>query len=167
MLIPQNKSTENSVVYLFSFIILPKLIHQKVLSPKHGLIATAALLFLCIICAFPLPCIAGNADSEKSNNTLHILNLNSYHQGFKWTDDIVAAIIATTSAELNNIEYHIEYMDSKRHPNSQLNDMLSKKLALKYQRLQPNIIITSDDNALAFIEEHHQKLFPKVPVIFC
>lgn len=166
MLTPKNESPKNSDVYLLSLFIRPKLIHQKGMPGKHRPISYLILLALFIICSQSLPCMAGTTITDKKN-TFDILILNSYHQGFTWTDDIVAAAIATTSAELNNAEFHVEYMDSKRHPGSHLYDILSKSLALKYQRRQPNIIITSDDDALNFIEEYHHKLFPKVPVIFC
>jgi PAS domain S-box-containing protein len=111
--------------------------------------------------------MAGDSNAEASAPFPRILILNAYHQGFRWTDEIVAAVRATMSSRLKKVEFHVEYMDRKRHQDKQLNEVLFKRLSLKYQRLQPDIVITSDDDALNFMQRHHQQLFPGVPVVFC
>ena len=146
--------------------IQTNLSQQKRLAGKHWQIFLFLILFLFTIATSTF-CMAGSAGADKSDQTNHILILNSYNQGFRWTDDIVAAITSTMSARLHKIDFNIEYMDSKRYLDKHFNDLLLQSLALKYQRLQPDIIITSDDDALDFIKRHHQKLFPNVPVIFC
>lgn len=123
------------------------------------------LLFFNVL--FISPCIDRDAHGVDKNREIHVVIFNSYHQGFKWTDDITAAVISRMSAKLEKIDFHVEYMDSKRHPGQQFNDILFKSFAHKYKRLKPDIIITSDDNALDFIQHHHEELFPEVPVVFC
>lgn len=146
--------------------IVITLSHQKWFVGKHGQIFLSILLFLFILNASTF-CKAEGAETDTSDQTIHVLILNSYNQGFKWTDDIVAAVTSTMSAKLKKIEFSLEYMDTKRYVDRQLNELLLQTLALKYQRLQPDIIITSDDNALDFMQQHHQTLFPDVPVVFC
>lgn len=120
------------------------------------------LLFLAIV-IIPIPATA----AKRQEGTIHILILNSYHQGFQWTDNIVAAITGTMSAQMKTVDFHIEYMDSKRNLDEQLDNIILRSLALKYRTNQPDIIITSDDPAFQFMQQYQQYLFPNVPVIFC
>ena len=151
-----------------SFHLVLKILSAPV--PRRRPVGSLGLiLFFIFFLPFILcpPCTAGGSGLEKSNHTAHILILNSYHQGFRWTDDIVAAVKTAMSARLSRIEFHVEYMDSKRYQDKHLDELLSRSLALKYQGLQPDIIITSDDDALDFMKHYHQQLFPDVPVVFC
>jgi ABC-type uncharacterized transport system substrate-binding protein len=97
----------------------------------------------------------------------HVLLLNSYHQGFRWTDELTAAVTSTLGSALPQVEFHIEYMDTKRLYTPQHLHTLRQLLALKYSERQPDIILASDDHALTFMLEVHAELFPKVPVVFC
>ncbi len=96
-----------------------------------------------------------------------VLILNSYHQGFRWTDDIVGAVTSTMTSALSKVDYDIEYMDSKRYHGEKLDQVMLEILSFKFRHLIPNIIITSDDGALHFMKLYHQRLFPNVPVVFC
>jgi len=96
-----------------------------------------------------------------------VLLLNSYHQGFRWTDDLTGAVISTLTAGVQQVEFHIEYMDTKRHANEAAKAAFRQLLTVKYREQQPDIVILSDDDALNFVEEFHQDLFPGVPVVFC
>jgi PAS domain S-box-containing protein len=111
--------------------------------------------------------IVKDVTAEETPPTTHVVIINSYHQGFKWTDEITSAVISAMSAELDNIDFHVEYMDSKRHPEKQFREIFYKSIAPKYKSFRPSIIITSDDNALDFVKRYHRDLFPAIPVIFC
>ncbi len=167
MFCPYNRSAEHSVVILLFFRMLSVLFRCHRLAERHGLIVLSILTTIFMLCSVASPGMAANNLAEKTNQTFHVLILNSYHQGFRWTDDIVNAVTVTMSAKLKKVEFHVEYMDSKRHRDEHLNELLFKRLSLKYQRKQPDIIITSDDKALDSLIRHHDRLFPHVPVIFC
>lgn len=105
------------------------------------------------------------ASSEKLAAPQRILVLHSYHQGMQWTQEIEQGIKQKLEQNLSDYKLYIEYMDSKR-----FND-LSKELGdlyrQKYKKIPPDIIISSDDNALNFILDSGTEIFPEVPVVFC
>ncbi len=96
-----------------------------------------------------------------------VLLLNSYHQGFRWTDELTAAVVTAVKAGLPQVDFHIEYMDTKRQYNEAAKDVIRQSLSLKHREHQPDVIVTSDDDALNFIKQFHDELFPNVPVVFC
>ncbi|THB63564.1 MAG: PAS domain S-box protein [Desulfovibrio sp.] len=100
-----------------------------------------------------------------------VLVLHSYHVGFRWTDNVMQGVDSVFADwEAQDLELHVEYMDSKRHPPEVVFPKLWALYAAKYSVRtgnQPDVIITSDDNALRFILEYGILLFPDVPVVFC
>ncbi len=111
--------------------------------------------------------LPGTHAGAESDAKYSILILNSYHQGFKWTDDLTTAVVTNMEASLKKVDVHIEYMDAKRIYNEQLITSLYQLLSLKYKDRKPDVIITSDDDALTFIKRYHQELFAGIPVVFC
>lgn len=107
------------------------------------------------------------AEPPNAPPTRHILVLNSYHQGFLWTDDTTEAVRSTLSAQISNVEFHIEYLDSKRLYNEALIEVIRQTFLLKYSRIQIDAVISTDDNALHFMHRFHDEIFPGVPVVFC
>jgi two-component system, cell cycle sensor histidine kinase and response regulator CckA len=96
-----------------------------------------------------------------------VLLLNSYQQGFEWTDRIVEAAMRTLSARLTNPEFYVEYMDAKRATGSAHTELLREILEIKYADVRLDAIIASDDDALQFLLKYHDELFPRTPVVFC
>jgi PAS domain S-box-containing protein len=96
-----------------------------------------------------------------------VLILNSYHKGFKWTDSQTSAAIQVLREELSNLEIYVEYMDTKRIYNKAYLDHLSHIFDLKYKNISFDAIITTDDNALHFVNDYHELLFNSAPVLFC
>ena len=64
-------------------------------------------------------------------------------------------------------ELYIEYMDVKRHHADESFPYLASLYEYRYQNIDFDVIILSDDFALDFVLEHRNKLFPHVPVVFC
>jgi PAS domain S-box-containing protein len=164
MTIPYLNQTFHTTAIPRVLIIPSVLFRQKYPIGRFWRTLFVILLPLFILTASSM---AGDASAEESPHISRILILNSYHQGFRWTDEIVAAVITAMSGKLKKVEFNVEYMDSKRHQDKHLDEVLYKSLSLKYQRLQPDIVITSDDKALSFMKRHHPQLFPDVPVVFC
>lgn len=94
-----------------------------------------------------------------------VLILNSYHNGFLWSDEITRGISNVLSDK--NIELHIEYMDSKRQWNTNYINALSEILILKFNRHNYDLIITSDDNAFNYAVQNRDRLFAGIPIVFC
>ncbi|MBU1004112.1 MAG: PAS domain-containing protein [Proteobacteria bacterium] len=95
-----------------------------------------------------------------------VLILNSYHRGYKWSDDIVAGI-ESVFASSENIKLHHEYMDTKHVFSDSYQKMLTEYLSLKYSFMRYDLVIASDNNALDFIQANRDELFPGVPIVFC
>ena len=93
-----------------------------------------------------------------------ILNLNSYHSGFEWSEGIVEGI----SSELGeNVDLYVEYMDTKRFYSHAYNQLLRDIYNHKYANNGIDLVIASDDNAFQFILQYRDELFPQLPVVFC
>ncbi len=105
--------------------------------------------------------------SVYSDNTGQILILNSYHQTYDWTNKITSSAIATINDEYPDIEFQIEYMDTKKIQTNEYYALLLNTYKLKYNKTNFNLVLTSDDNALQFMLKYGRDLFPGVPVVFC
>jgi two-component system cell cycle sensor histidine kinase/response regulator CckA len=97
---------------------------------------------------------------------INILILHSYHEGFKWTDDINRAIKNTLLEEEKDIQLFMEYMDSKRIPIEVLFPQLESLYITKYRRQPLDLIISSDNNAFSFLKLYRDDIFGQIPVIF-
>ena len=130
---------------------------------KH-MIKALSLIFIILAISNPMFLFM----HSQSANPTKILILNSYHKGFPWEDNIVNGIETTFESSDENIELTIEYMDSK---NNQYNDtykqMLYDLYSYKYAQMNFDVVITTDDNALNFLLDYHDDLFPSTPVVFC
>ena len=96
-----------------------------------------------------------------------ILVVHSYHQGNRWTDNIEAGLGAVLSAEAPQAEISVEYLDTKRFLPERLLSVTEPLFRAKYRDRGFDVIITSDDNALAFVLSLRDELFPGTPLVFC
>jgi len=96
-----------------------------------------------------------------------VLLLNSYEQGMGRVREITDTIERILAPADNNITLRVENLDSKRVSTPEYLDAFAALLALKYAGRTPALILTSDDDALDFLEKWHAALFPGVPVLFC
>ena len=61
----------------------------------------------------------------------------------------------------------VEFVDSKRIPGAETLEIFASGFRYKMAQMQPyELIITADDNALTFVENHKSELFPDLPVVF-
>ncbi len=127
-------------------------------APHPALAALAAvlalLLFACPAAAQPL---------ERGS----VLVLHSYHPGYQWTDDIQTGAAETLARLAPHIQVFVEYMDTKRIDPARAFGPLAEYFASKYKTRRPDVILASDDNALDFLLEYRDRLFPTTPVVFC
>ncbi|MFT3739608.1 MAG: ATP-binding protein [Breznakibacter sp.] len=104
--------------------------------------------------------------AQKEVSSREILLLNSYHRGFKWTDDISRAVVDYYN---DSVRYRIfvENMDSKRFQSPKYFDQLAELYRHKYKETKIDGIICSDNNALDFILKNGIELWGQIPVVFC
>jgi PAS domain S-box-containing protein len=96
-----------------------------------------------------------------------ILVVHSYHQGNRWTDNIVAGLHAALSTGAPQAEIAVEYLDTKRFLPERVFATTEPLFRAKYRDFRFDVIITSDDNALAFVLGLRDELFPGIPLVFC
>lgn len=96
----------------------------------------------------------------------HILLLNSYHEGYRWENEINRAIHAKIS-EKENIRLYIEYLDAKRFPSRSHLNLQKDYFKEKYSRFTFDAIICTDNSALNFIIRNREGVFNNSPVVFC
>jgi len=99
--------------------------------------------------------------------THRVLYINSYHPGYRWSDDIEGSIRQRLNASRKKIDLSIEYLDTLRFPEPDQLKRMAAILAAKYSRYRNDLIIVSDNAALEFVIEHRRRLFPTQPVVFC
>ena len=101
-------------------------------------------------------------------NNKKLLFLVSYHQGFTWSDDVVSGITDRLKDTDRDIQFYIEYMDTRRwYDDAQYLKNLHDIYQYKYRGVRFDAIITVDDNAYNFMLKKRDQLFPEVPVVFC
>jgi signal transduction histidine kinase/DNA-binding response OmpR family regulator len=130
--------------------------------------------------------------SQAGSTKYNVLILHSYHQGYKWTDNLSRGIQSvlqplgysdagsypapdsTTTKRLQHtnppekVAYELifEYMDSKRNATTQYFAQLFEVYRYKYITMPIHAIIATDDNAIDFLLQHRDSLFPHTPVFF-
>lgn len=90
--------------------------------------------------------------------------INSYHIGQPSSDEITLAIGEAFPAD--SFRLHTWYMDSKRNQSEEYISKTVGSLLDSLDRVQPDILIVSDDNAVKFLVEPHVESF-NFPVVFC
>ena len=102
-----------------------------------------------------------------AKTTSNILVLNSYHMGYSWGESVLKGIRNTLEKSETPLKVHYEFMDTKRHSPSAIFPILYDLYATKYATTSFDAIIASDNNALEFLVQYRDKLFPGTPVAFC
>lgn len=100
------------------------------------------------------------------HNKARILILNSYHQGYNWSDSIMQGVFSELD-DINSYELFVEFMDTKRYSDSTYYELLKNVYLYKYKNLDIDVILSCDDNALNFLLQYRDRIFSKVPVSFC
>ena len=131
------------------------LVPARRLARRTFALAAAALL--------ALPAAPASAASEPHR----VLLLNSYHPGYQWTDDETRGVLDAIGGSRRDVQVYTEYMGTKWTSDPAYFGNLRQAYAIKFQRLRFDVIVATDDDALAFLLEHGERLFGRVPIVFC
>ncbi len=119
-----------------------------------------AIIFLVVFAS------AGSTAEAYTEQFKKVLVLNSFHQGFAWTDNVMAGIRSVFDKEGSDIELTVEYMDLYRHDSGKLFPILEQ--LYKEKLGQPfDAVVVSDDSGLEFLLSRRDVLLPDTPIIFC
>ncbi|MFY9073552.1 ATP-binding protein [Malaciobacter mytili] len=99
-----------------------------------------------------------------SKDNKSILILNSYHKGFKWSDDIIQGIEEIVYDR--NIDLNILYMDSKRIASKEYYEELRDLYKLQLKNHSYDLIIAVDKFSYEFMLKYYYNFFENQPVFF-
>lgn len=98
----------------------------------------------------------------------NIFVLHSYHPGLAWTDGIMTGIQETFAGSGEQIQLHVDYLDTKRyHAPEYIEDFLEQILPYKIENQKFDLLLTSDNDAFDFALKHRNDLFQGKPIVFC
>ena len=126
-----------------------------------------SLIYIVVLTMIIIPVFTMDINAQDEWNILYV---NSYHEGYKWSDDIKSSIIGDLSTFNIDYKLHIEYLDTLQIDNENIKQYFEYhkiNFNLKYASRNIDIIITSDDAAFNFINEYCSDIFKDVPIIFC
>jgi len=114
-----------------------------------------------ILILFPLVRSFGLSDKPGNKN---VLLINSYHQGYLWTDSLTSGVIDALKFS-HEITLQIESLNSKQFGKSNF-ELEKKYLKAKYSGISFDGIIVTDNDALDFAFKYDKELFPNTPIVF-
>lgn len=90
--------------------------------------------------------------------------LHSYDEQFPWTSKINEAI--RNILETGHVQSMTFYMDTKRHPSDAEKFAAAQTAKLQIDKFKPNVVITSDDDAVKYVLMPYYKN-DTIPFVFC
>ncbi|MDY6953057.1 MAG: ABC transporter substrate binding protein [Thermodesulfobacteriota bacterium] len=93
-----------------------------------------------------------------------VLYINSYHEGYAWSDGITAGI----QSVLKGTDVHLKTvaMDTKRNTDEAFKHKAGLEAKGTIEAFKPDIVITSDDNAFKYVIMPYYR-GAALPVVFC
>jgi len=95
----------------------------------------------------------------------HILILNSYHDGYRGSDDMQDGFRSTLLTSLPDALIEVEYLDAKRFSSPDYEKKIRELVRYKYLNKKFDLIFAMDDNAFNLLEQQPD-LFPATPQVF-
>ena len=122
------------------------------------------LLILSLVMAMPLWGSSAVAQPEKAKK--NVLYLNSYHNGYQWSDRILEGVRSVLDESEYKIDLQIEYLDAKKYDYNDVTRMLVPLFKEKFQGDKFDVVMVSDNDAFLFASQYRDQFFPDVPLIF-
>lgn len=132
--------------------------------PFFSLNGWGFLFFLLALC--PLNAAAAQPGSQRDPTWRHVLYLNSYQNGYSWSDTILQGARDRFASAPYSVDLQVEYLDAKKFPLEELQGVYTELFRKKFANQKFHAIMVSDNNAYDYILAEGEKLFPGVPVIF-
>jgi GAF domain-containing protein/ABC-type uncharacterized transport system substrate-binding protein len=125
------------------------------------------LLFLLVLTVTSGSVLHAQGNPPGAGGQKRVLYINSYHKGYKFSDDETRGIESVLGVEGENLDLRIEYMDAKRYTSDAYLLALRELFRYKYGNTQFDVVVSSGDPALNFLLQYADVLFPNTPVVFC
>ena len=95
-----------------------------------------------------------------------VVIINSYHQGFAWSDEELRGLLARLGEVYPGIDPPIEHLDTKRFSSPSYIQFMKDQLKRKYDGRQVDLVIALDNPALDMLLHYRSELFPRAPIVF-
>ena len=93
-----------------------------------------------------------------------ILFINSYHEGYAWSDGEEKGAKAALAGSGAELRFH--RMDTKRHQEEAFRVKAGQKAREEIEAWKPDLVIVADDPAVKYVLQQYYK-GAKVPFVFC
>lgn len=96
----------------------------------------------------------------------NVLIVHSSYETFPWTKSIQQGIQESFSTSSQDVEFWIEYIDTKRNVDHLYFEQLHELFRVKYGEVAVDLIITTDNDAYDFVMKDRERIFTDIPVVF-
>lgn len=117
--------------------------------------AVSALLFATV---------AGQADAAGKYDGKKVLFIDSYHEGYAWSDATMAGVRSVLDS--SGVELQIVRMDTKRKKTDEDKLAAAEMVRRTIEQFGPDVVIASDDNASKYVIKPYYK-DASTPFVFC
>nr|WP_320026237.1 ABC transporter substrate binding protein [uncultured Acetobacterium sp.] len=101
---------------------------------------------------------------QAKDESKKILFISSYNESYATVPDQIRGLQSVLG---DKVMLDIEYMDTKRLDTAENKQLFYELIKFKLKNLPAyDAVIVGDDNALQFIMEHKDELFPQTPIVF-
>lgn len=107
--------------------------------------------------------IVAESNSLKGYEGKKVLYIDSYHEGYAWSDGITAGIKNILGD--TNVELKIHRMDTKRNTDETFKKTAALKAKSVIEDYTPDVVIVSDDNAFKYLIQPYYR-DAELPVVF-
>ncbi|PKN24994.1 MAG: hypothetical protein CVU64_20920 [Deltaproteobacteria bacterium HGW-Deltaproteobacteria-21] len=119
---------------------------------------------LTVILAVLFVFLMTDAASAKSYPGKKVLYIDSYHQGYGWSDGIEKGV--KQGLEGTGVELKVFRMDTKRNTSDEFLKQAAQKAKAEIEAFKPDVVITADDNAAKAVIVPFYK-DSSLPFVFC
>jgi two-component system cell cycle sensor histidine kinase/response regulator CckA len=95
-----------------------------------------------------------------------VVVLNSYHDGFVWSDEELQGLEARLREAFPGVEPRVEYLDTKRFSGEEQLKADRDFLVRKYAGFKADLVVALDNPALEMLLANPRTLFPGAPIVF-
>ncbi len=96
-----------------------------------------------------------------------VLFVNSYHKGYKWSDDIEKGLLKALSIKSSsNIDFKVFRMNTKIQKEQEQIKQAAWEAKQLIESWQPDVVVACDDNAAKFFIQPYY-LDSSMPIVFC
>lgn len=125
--------------------------------------AVSRLILILLLAGLLLPTVSW-AENPHSRKT--VLVLNSYHQGYIWSDVLTEAICTEFDQSPLPTELYFEYLDAKRYSADTIATRLADLFGEKYPAGFFDLVIAADAAALDFALQRRAEFKTDCPIVF-